>query len=164
VPEPAVDNGVTCSTIECMGHHRCEILIPLVYGRSGKAVTPKTLTEILPVFNRQFGGYTPLGLTSAPPGVNQGGFWEDGEVGESVEDRSFRVMVAVIANQLDTFRSVANAIGVLLEQKEMFIDIGAATVEFLKVHDSGETYFRNDLRDGAAKDAQKKKGDGTLGL
>ena len=105
-------------------------------------------------------------MTAAPLGVAQGGLWTDEDTGNSEEDRSFRVMVAVNASQLDTFRKVANAIGVLLEQKEIFIDIGPETVEFLKVHDSGEKYFREDPRDGATKksrDAQKKKGDGTLG-
>jgi hypothetical protein len=166
--EPPIDNGVTGGTIKSMmPHHRCDIWIPLKYGKSGKPVEPATLMEFLTWFNRQFGGFTPLGLTGGPPGVSQGGFWTDPDTGDSVEDRSFMVMVMVPQGQCDAFRKIANSIGVVLEQKEMLIEIGPPTGEFLKVHDSNEVYPRSEANQEAndqSKDAQAQKGDGTSGL
>lgn len=119
---------------------KCEVLIPLLYGKRRQPVEPEVFVKIQDVFNRQFGGFTPLGLTSAPQGVNQGGLWTDVEANEVVEDRSWLVRVYVVPERVQEFEAVVHAIGRELEQKEMLIDIGPPSGKFLKIfHGEGES-------------------------
>lgn len=90
------------------------------------------LVKYLRVFDRQFGGYTPLGLTQTPKGVASGGLWH----GE--EDVSFRVEVAVPQGRTEEFEAIAYAIGKELRQKEMYIHIGPPVAKFLKIHEEDE--------------------------
>lgn len=97
---------------------------------------PETMAEIVAVFNRQFGGFTPLGETRMPKGMAGAGTWVDPDTGDVVEDVCLVARVYVDEEDLKAFEQVAYAIGYRLEQKEILIDIGPATGIFLKMHDA----------------------------
>ena len=118
-----------------MMYCKCEVLIPLRYGKSRRPVEDATFLRIIGVFNRQFGGFTPLGLTGSPEGVTQGGLWHDDDTGEVIEDRSWLVRVYVLPERVPEFEAIVRAIGRELEQKEMCIDIGLPTGKFLRIYD-----------------------------
>jgi hypothetical protein len=147
--ELAIDSGVIFGTIQCMDKHICFLLIPMRYGRSGKPLSPEDFIAIQKALNRQFGGHTPIGPTQSPEGVEPGGQWVDPETGETVTDLSWMVKVAVDPESLDVFRRVVRIIGLALEQKEMYFEIGPPTGEILKVvggdYDEVEREVMDDL-------------------
>ena len=121
----------------------CIVQIPLTYGHDGRPVDPEVLAKYLRIFDRQFGGYTPLGLTGAPKGVASGGLWH----GE--EDVSFRVEIAVPEGRTEEFEAIAYAIGKELRQKEMYIHIGPPAAKFLKIHEEDENdQGQDNVREG----------------
>ena len=74
----------------------CRIQIPLAYN-DGREVEAEVIVEILGVLNRQFGGYTPLGISE--------GSW----FGQT--ERSMRVEVAVNESRIPELREVVYSIG-----------------------------------------------------
>jgi len=118
----------------------CVIQIPLRYESDGRPVEPETLLKFFDVFNRQFGGYTPLGMTETPEGIPSGGLWH------GQEDVSLRVEIAVHPDRTHEFEAIAKLIGKELEQKEMYIHIGPPSVKFLKVFDGDDD--RDDVSTG----------------
>ena len=120
---------------------KCEILIPLRFGKSGKPIDRATMMDIVKGFNRQFGGHTPLGRTGWPSGVlsddpeSDGGGWVDPDTGETINDTCILVRIYVKPEDLPLFEETAYSIGKRLEQKEMLIDIGERSGKFLKIID-----------------------------
>ena len=128
-----VDNDTTGGTIDGVvstpeKHCPCRVQIPLVYN-DGTEVEAETLTEILSVFNRQFGGYTPLGDGSVAGHNVVGGSWH-GQV-----EPSMRIEVAVLERRVPELKEVIFAIGKRLGQKEMYFDAPPPSVEFVKIED-----------------------------
>jgi len=136
--------------------HKCEIFIPLFYERRRTRVEPEVLQQIVQGFNTQFGGFTPLGMTSSPPGVEDGGGWVDPDTGEVINDICWVVRVYVEPDQIAAFKRMAISIGRQLEQKQMLIDIGPDTGMFLKIVDP-EREPRQDKEKDRAKDQEDDK-------
>jgi hypothetical protein len=109
----------------------CRIQIPLNYP-DGREVEPEVVIDIFRWFNRQFGGYTPLGVSE--------GAWF------GLVERSMRVEVAVCEDRVQELRQVAYAIGKRLGQQEMYFDAPPPSVEFIKIE--------GDTKPGAAAEAE----------
>src|SRR5947208_1568157 len=92
----------------------CVFQIPLQYN-DGRAVEPEVMLLITQVLNRQFGGYSPLGLI-------RGGSWY-GQV-----ENSERMEVWVARDRIPVLEAVVKAIGKALGQHEMFLIVPDATV------------------------------------
>jgi hypothetical protein len=139
--------------------HKCEILIPLVYGRRRTKVEPEVLLKIIEGFNVQFGGHTPLGMTASPPGITGAGGWSDPDTGEVVKDVCWLVRVYVEPDLLEVFERMAHSIGLTLEQKVMLIDIGPDTGKFLKmIEPEDEPDNREEKSEGGEGKQQKGTG------
>ena len=141
--------------------HKCEILIPLLYGRRRTPVEPEVLLEIIQGFNTQFGGSTPLGMTSSPPGISGAGEWVDPDTNEVVPDTCWLVRVYVEPDQIANFERMAHKIGQQLEQKMMLIDIGPDTGKFLRIADPEEEPDQDKEKDKDENEEEgKQKGTG----
>jgi hypothetical protein len=101
----------------------CVFQVPLQYN-DGRAVEPQTILLITQVLNRQFGGYTPLG-------VIQGGSWY-GHV-----ENSQRMEVWVTRDRTPVLEAVVKAIGKALGQHQMFLIVPEASVHRYNLDDGG---------------------------
>lgn len=140
----ALDQGdyLTCASagdiISCLEtsrpHCACWVQIPLAYGgpdgRPDKAVEAEVLAAILGVFDRQFGGWTPLGESS--------GSWRnpDSLFEEVIEEKSMRIEVAVLPERTNEFKEVVYSIGKSLKQKVMYFNIPEPSAYFMDIDDS----------------------------
>lgn len=111
----------------------CEVFIPFDFnpvkpGDQPVPVGEDVMAEILSWFDRQFGGYTPLGVCGigdVPPGCWNGQF-----------DRLLRVRVFVHDKKVDLFREVVRCIGVRLRQKAMAYTIGPPSAYIMEIQPS----------------------------
>lgn len=101
----------------------CIFQIPLQYN-DGREVEPEKFLRYTDIFNRQFGGYTPLGTI-------KGGSWH-GQV-----ESSERWEVWVTRDRIRVLEEVIRAIGKELGQKEMFLIVPEATVHRYDLGDFG---------------------------
>jgi hypothetical protein len=101
----------------------CVFQIPLQYN-NGEPVEPEKFISFTDIFNRQFGGYTPLG-------VIKGGSWH-GQV-ESAQ----RWEVWVTRDRINVLEEIIKTIGKELSQKEMFLIVPEATVRRYDLRDFG---------------------------
>jgi hypothetical protein len=92
----------------------CVFQIPLQYN-DGQPVEEEKMLLFFEVLNRQFGGYTPLGLI-------KGGSWH-GQV-----ESSERMEVWVTRERVPVLEEVVKTIGRELGQKEMFLIVPEARV------------------------------------
>jgi hypothetical protein len=92
-------------------------------------VEPEVIAEFLGVFNRQFGGYTPLG-------ESRGEWVNPRRPSEApIEEKSIRIEVAVLPESTELFREVVYAIGKKLKQKQMYYCIPEPSVYFMEIDD-----------------------------
>jgi hypothetical protein len=83
---------------------------------------------VLSIFSRQFGGWTPLGESS--------GSWTNPELpDETIEERSFRIEVAVLPEKVEEFKEVVYSIGKTLKQKMMYFNVPAPSAYFMVIDD-----------------------------
>ena len=99
----------------------CQVVIPLDYnpdreGEPPREVEQETINEFLSMFNRQFNGFSILGVMGV--GDLPAGCWQ------GQRDRSLRVEVAVPKRRIKAFEAIVHAIGVRLGQKAMYYVIG----------------------------------------
>jgi hypothetical protein len=97
-----------------MMYHRCEILIPKLYGVRRVPVEAEVLAKFVKIFNVQFGGATPLGETGLRTSEGKtlfGGTWTNPKTGEVVDDTCWLFRIYVAPGKLDLFREVALEIG-----------------------------------------------------
>ena len=99
----------------------CKFRLPLKYN-DGTDVEPEVIAEILLVLTRQFGGYTPLGISD--------GDWQ----GQT--EPMMGVEVAVLPERVPEFKEVVKKIGRQLKQKEMYYDAPPPSVEFLNTDEN----------------------------
>jgi hypothetical protein len=117
-------------------HCACWVQIPLAYGGpDGKPAEPveaEVISGLLSLFSRQFGGWTPLGESS--------GSWKNPEspFDETIEERSFRIEVAVLPERVEEFKEVVYAIGKTLKQKAMYFNIPEPSAYFMDIDDDLE--------------------------
>lgn len=110
------------------------VQIPLSYagpdGRPANPVEEEVISDLLGVFSRQFGGWTPLGESS--------GSWVNPQnpPEEPIEERSFRIEVAVLPERIEEFKEVVYAIGKRLKQKMMYFNIPEASAYFMDIDDN----------------------------
>jgi len=109
----------------------CWVQIPLTYGGpDGSPTAPveaEVFDEILRVFDRQFGGWTPL--TEELPGS-----WNAELVAQkAIQEKSTRIEVAVLPNRTAEFKEVVYAIGKKLKQKVMYYGIPEPSTYFMKI-------------------------------
>ncbi len=90
----------------------CLIHIPCNYP-DGTEIEEEKVNEFLAVFDRQFGGCTPLGVVP--------GHWLD--EGRTVTEPMLRVEVAVEKSAISRFESIARSIGRKTKQKEIYVVI-----------------------------------------
>jgi hypothetical protein len=90
----------------------CVINVPCRYP-DGTEIEPEKLNLFLSVFDRQFGGCTPLGVVN--------GLWQ------GITEPMMRIEVAVRKSAIPKFEQIAKAIGKSTKQKEIYIviDYGA---------------------------------------
>ena len=96
----------------------CTVQIPLV-DNDGQEVDPAKLVQIKSWFERQFGGYTILGIME--------GSWH------GLVEPSMRVEVAIPPDRMGQFRQVVIAIGVLLEQEAMYFNAPSPSAEIISM-------------------------------
>jgi hypothetical protein len=92
-------------------------------------VEEEVISTVLSTFSRQFGGWTPLGESS--------GSWKNPEVlfDETIDERSFRIEVAVLPERIDEFKEVVYSIGKTLKQKVMYFNIPEPSAYFMDIDD-----------------------------
>ena len=110
----------------------CWVQIPLAYGGpDGSPTAPveeEVIDKFLRVFDRQFGGWTPL--------TNRvGGSWRNPEhlFDKAIQEGSIRIEVAVLPNRTPEFREVVYAIGKKLKQKVMYYSIPEPSTYFMNI-------------------------------
>jgi hypothetical protein len=86
---------------------------------NGEEVPPETMCQIFEVLNRQYGGYTVLGVRE--------GCWE-GQV-----ETSIWIEVAVPVERIAELRMTVYAIGKKLGQKAMLLDAPEPSVEIFPI-------------------------------
>ena len=96
----------------------CCFLIPLRYN-DGRDVEPERLIEIKNALDRQFGGFTGLG-------VREGSWF--GQV-----EQSMGIEVSVPEDQIEELRATVKAIGRALGQKQMYFKKGPPCVDLIDV-------------------------------
>ena len=102
----------------------CEILIPLA-DNDGREFPPEVFVEIKKAFDRQFGGYTVLGIVE--------GSWQ-GQV-----EQLLRIQVVVPKKRIKELRTVVIAIGRRLGQKAMYFNPQAPTAEIIPIKDDDKS-------------------------
>lgn len=130
-------NAIASDIISCMesgqAYCACWVQIPLAYGGpDGSPTAPveeEVIDEFLRVFDRQFGGWTPL--------MESAGSWRNPEslFEEAIQERSIRIEVAVLPNRTAEFREVVYAIGKKLKQKMMYYSIPEPSTYFMNIEE-----------------------------
>ena len=138
MPGNHLTSDIAGAIIFCMdvgrAHCACWVQIPLSYagpdGRPANPVEEEVISDLLGVFSRQFGGWTPLGESS--------GSWVNPQdpPEEPIEERSFRIEVAVLPERIEEFKEVVYAIGKRLKQKMMYFNIPEASAYFMDIDDN----------------------------
>jgi hypothetical protein len=101
----------------------CTFQVPLYYN-DGREVEPEVILEIKQTLDRQFGGYTILGIDE--------GSWF-GQV-----ERSLRIEVAVPKKRIAELRKVVITIGKKLGQKAMYFNAPPPSVEIIDIEEQDE--------------------------
>jgi hypothetical protein len=92
----------------------------------GREVEPEKMESFLEIFDRQFGGCSPLGIIP--------GRWMS--EGKTVKEPMHRIEVGVKKSDIPAFEKVARMIGKETKQKEMYVVINyQAETRFLFVDD-----------------------------
>ncbi len=97
-------------------HSSCRFRLPLQYN-DGREIEPEKLVKILQALDRQFGGYTPLGVS-------------EGSWGGQVEPMQ-TIEVAVPPSRIAELEVFVRAVGRELGQHAMYFDAPAPSVRFL---------------------------------
>ncbi len=97
----------------------CRLLIPTSYN-DGRSVEPAKVVKILQSLDRQFGGYSVIGVE---------GSW----FGQKEE--SIRVEVAIPEERVKELEAVVYSIGKELGQKAMYFEVGPPSVNILTIDD-----------------------------
>ncbi len=106
--------------IPCLIHIPCTL-------PNGDDVDPALMNSFFEMFDRQFGGSTPLGIVP--------GRWL-GPEGETVQEQMQRVEVSVKKSQIPAFEKVARLIGRATRQEVMYVVINyQAETRFLPLED-----------------------------
>lgn len=98
----------------------CIILVPLA-DNDGREFAPEVIVDIKRAIDRQFGGYTVLGLVE--------GSWQ-GQV-----EPLLRIQVVVEERRIEEFKTLVKAIGRRLGQKAMYFDAPAPSAEIIMIED-----------------------------